>query len=346
MSGLHDLLTEAQDGNAMEMLGSEFGLSPRQTEAAVTALLPAISAGLKQATATPQGLGNLFAVMGYQQDLHAMYDSPEVAFAQEGRTAGNDVLSAIFGSPEVSRAVVDQAQRFSGVGSSILKKMLPVIAGMLISGLMGARSGRAAAPQGPSPSSGAGGDLGDILGQIFGRAMPEPSGESPNPRQAPAPSREPMPIPTDPGAEPVPGGDVLGQILLELQKGIRDGRIKPVIIGGRPIQIPMPGGQGGSAQIPTPGGQAGPQTPGGDVLGEILRDILGGGAAGSGRGPQQPGQSPQMKDLSDLSRQLGVMGGAGEAVFGDRLEVGRDVEQDHLDSIQSVLDRFFGTQRR
>ena len=346
MSGLHDLLTEAQDGNAMAMLGSEFGLSPRQTEAAVTALLPAISAGLKQATATPEGLSNLFAVMGYQQDLHAMYDNPRVAFAQEGRTAGNDVLSAIFGSPEVSRAVVDQAQRFSGVGSSILKKMLPVIAGMLISGLMGAKSGKAAAPQGPSPSSGAGGELGEILGQIFGRAMREPSGESPSPRQVPAPGREPLPTPTNPGVEPVPGGDLLGQILQELQKGIQEGRIKPVIIGGGPIQIPMPGGQGGPVQIPAPGGQAGPQAPGGDVLGEILRDILGGGATGSGRVPQQPGQSPSTKDLSDLSRQLGVMGGAGEAVFGDRLEVGRDVEQDHLDSILSVLDRFFGAQRR
>ena len=58
-----------------------------------------------------------------------------------------------------------------------------------------------------------------------------------------------------------------------------------------------------------------------------------------------PGQSPQMKDLSDLSKQLGVMGGVGAAVFGDRFEVGRDVEQDHLDKIQSVFDRFFGTQR-
>src|SRR5262245_59236615 len=146
MSGLHDLLTEAQDGNAMVMLGREFGLSPRQTEAAVTALLPAISAGLKQATATPEGLGNLFAMMGYQRDLHGMYDNRGVAFASEGRVAGNDVLSAILGSPDVSRAVVDQAQHFSGVGSSILKKMLPVIAGILISGLM-RKSGKAAAPQ-------------------------------------------------------------------------------------------------------------------------------------------------------------------------------------------------------
>jgi hypothetical protein len=52
-----------------------------------------------------------------------------------------------------------------------------------------------------------------------------------------------------------------------------------------------------------------------------------------------------MKDLSDLSKQLGAMG-AGEAVFGDRFEVGRDVEQRHVENIQSVFDQFFGAPRR
>jgi hypothetical protein len=100
----------------------------------------------------------------------------------------------------------------------------------------------------------------------------------------------------------------------------------------------MPGGQGGS-------GPSGPQAPGGDILGQILRDLLG-GAGGPARAPQRPGQSTDLKDLSDRSRQLGIMGGAGAAVFGDRLEVGRDVEQKHLDNIQGLFDRFYGQQQR
>lgn len=348
MSGLHDLLADAHDGDAIGMLSDEFGLTKRQTEAAVTALLPAISTGLKQATATPEGLGNLFAMMGYQPDLPAMYDDPKVAFADNGRVAGNDVLSLIFGSPDVSRAVVDQAQRFSGVGSNVLKQMLPVIAGLVISGLMRGKPA-SAAPQQPAPAPQTGGGLGDILGQIFGRGMSGSSGAPPSPQPIPTPRGQAAPVPADPGAQPGPGGDVLGQILQELQKGIQEGRIKPVIIGGGPIPMPSPGGPGGSVQIPAPGGQAGPipsspQMPGGDVLGQILRDMLG-GAAGGARVPQQPAQSPQTKDLSDLSRQLGVMGGAGQAVFGDRFDIGRDVEQAHLDKIQNVFERFFGAQR-
>ena len=70
--------------------------------------------GLKRTTATPEGLGNLLAVMGAQPDLHAMYDDPQVAFSREGRAAGNAALSRMFGSPEASRAIADQAQQLSG----------------------------------------------------------------------------------------------------------------------------------------------------------------------------------------------------------------------------------------
>jgi hypothetical protein len=44
-----------------------------------------------------------------------MYDDPEMAFGPDGVAAGNDALSVILGSPDVSRAVIDQAQNFSGV---------------------------------------------------------------------------------------------------------------------------------------------------------------------------------------------------------------------------------------
>jgi hypothetical protein len=363
MPNLNEILADAQGGDAVNAIGREFGLTPRQTEAAVAALLPAISMGLKQSTATPEGLGNLFSVMGRQPELQAMYDDPVTALSGQGRAAGNEVLSTMFGSPDASRAIVDQAQRFSGVSSGILKKLLPVLAGILISGLMKGGSGQAA-PSAPSPSSGQGGGLGDILGQIFGRGAPGSPGSAPTPApSSPAPPTSPgqdgglgdilgqifgREAPGSAGSPPssgqaapaptgAPGGDLLGQILREFEKGIREGRIKPVIIGGGPVQIPMPGQPG-----PTPGGQAQPQFPGGDIFGQILRDLLGGAAGG------QPRQGPpvDMKDLSDKSKGLGLMDGVGAAVFGDRLDAGQDVAQNQLDSFQQVLDRFLGTQRR
>jgi hypothetical protein len=44
---------------------------------------------------------------------------------------------------------------------------------------------------------------------------------------------------TGSGHEAAPGGDLLGQILRELEEGIREARVKPVIVG--PFEIDIPG---------------------------------------------------------------------------------------------------------
>ena len=113
---------------------------------------------------------------------------------------------------------------------------------------------------------------------------------------------------------------MFGQILTELGKAIQDGRLKPVVVG--PIEIGIPG-QAGPA---TPGQPQ--QVPGGDILGQILRDIL----SGAGGQVQVPRQA--------------LMNGAGAAVFGNRLEAGRDVEPSQLDRFQQVFNRFLGAQVR
>jgi hypothetical protein len=138
-----------------------------------------------------------------------------------------------------------------------------VLAGMLISGLMrSGSSAKAGAPGLPPPT---GGNLGDILGQIFGRGMPGSATAPAGPdQQVPAPGRQPTPIPTGAGEQPSSDGDLLGPILRELEKGIREGRIKPVVIGGGPVQIPIPGGQQGQG----PSGPDAPQVPSGDIFGQ------------------------------------------------------------------------------
>jgi hypothetical protein len=104
-----------------------------------------------------------------------------------------------------------------------------------------------------------------------------------------------------------------------LAKAIEEGRLKPIVVG--PVEIGIPGQ--GQAKPSSPGQ---PQTPGGDTLGQILRDLLSGKS-----GQAQP---------------AGLKNGVGAAVFGDRLESGQDIEQDQLDSLQEVFDRFIGAPRR
>ena len=45
MANLYETLADAQQGEAIAELGREFGLTTQQTQAAVAALLPAISDG-------------------------------------------------------------------------------------------------------------------------------------------------------------------------------------------------------------------------------------------------------------------------------------------------------------
>ena len=339
MANLYDVLADAQNGEAMTELGREFGLSPQQTQAAVASLLPAISMGLKRTTATPEGLGGLLALMGSRPELYAMYDNSQLAFSREGRAAGNAALSRMFVSPDASRAIADQAQQLSGISSMILKKLLPVLAGIIISSLMKSGSGKAApAPSAPQTSPELGGGLGDILRQIFRQGSPEPSGPAASPAPS-APQTAPnqdgslrdklgpgpgyqiptggqqSPVPTDTGSQAAPGGDILAQIMRELAKAIEEGRLKPVVVG--PIEIGIPGQAGPS------GGQT--QTPMGDIFGQILRDLLG-------------GKGGQLKPAS-------LANGVGSAVFGDLLEPGHDVEQAQLKSLQEVFDRFGAFQR-
>src|SRR5262245_22793128 len=85
--------------------------SQRSRPKLVAALLPAMSMGLKRATSTPEGFGDLLALMGSYPGLDAMYDNPRIALSRDGRAAGNAALSRMFGSPEASRAIADQAQQ-------------------------------------------------------------------------------------------------------------------------------------------------------------------------------------------------------------------------------------------
>jgi hypothetical protein len=210
MAGLYDVFANAQNGEAIDRLARQFNLTPQQTEEAVAALLPAISRGLKQSTETPEGFAGLLGMMAQENALPGMYDDDREAFGEQGRRTGNDALGMIFGSKDVSRAVADQAQRASGIGSSILKQMLPVVIGMILSGLLkGLGGGGAQGRQMPAPQPGpGGGGLGDILGEILGGGRGAPGGGSPFP----------FPIPDGRGGQ-APSGGGLGDILKDILGG-------------------------------------------------------------------------------------------------------------------------------
>jgi hypothetical protein len=77
-----------------------------------------------------------------------------------GGGVGNQILGHIFGSKNASRDVATQASQQSGVDPSVLKKLLPIVAGAVAMHYMTHRRQGGAA----SGGSGGGGILGSILG--------------------------------------------------------------------------------------------------------------------------------------------------------------------------------------
>jgi hypothetical protein len=155
MMNLFEMMQAAQGGNAMNNLASQFNLTPGQTQNAVEALLPALSMGLQRQTQSPDMFSSLAGMMMNGQHA-AAFDADGDGIPDNVQQGGNDVLGQLFGSKQVTHAVAAQAAATSGVGASILKQMLPVIASMVMGGLF-----KSASNQG----------LGGILGQLAGGMM-------------------------------------------------------------------------------------------------------------------------------------------------------------------------------
>lgn len=128
-----DMIMQSAGGNAVQTAGSQYGLSPKQSQDAVSALLPAISSAMKRNTGSPQGLAGLLGAL--QSGQHDRYlDDPNL-LPQNAQTDGNAILGHLFGSKEVSRTVAGRASQQTGISSDILKKMLPMVAMMVMGGL-------------------------------------------------------------------------------------------------------------------------------------------------------------------------------------------------------------------
>lgn len=156
---LLDMITGAQGGGAVRQLGQNFGLDERQTQSAISALLPALSTGLKCNLAAPEGAQNLISAL--TRGNHQRYlEDPSVLGQEDTIREGNGILSHVLGSKDVSRQVASRASQSTGIGEGVLKKMLPVVAAMA----MGSLSKQTASSRMGAVSGG--GQVGGLLGLL------------------------------------------------------------------------------------------------------------------------------------------------------------------------------------
>lgn len=281
---INDILAQAQGGNGLQSIGAQFGLSPAQTQAAIQALLPAFNRGLQQTASSPQGLGALLTMLAGGQNL-------------KGTDAGNGILGQLFGSKDLSRAVAAQASLATGIGTDILKKMLPVLATTLLGGMA-----KQTNQQLQAGTFGASNPLGEIIEQMMRQG------------QGGAQQRVPQPAPQSNN----PLGDILGQIL---KGGQQQTRQQAPSGSGNPLEDIL-------GQILRGGGQQQQQAPqgGNNPLGDILDQIMKGGRQSQSQPDYEQEQEPpvQRRTRQPQQRQQAPSGSGNplEDIFGKMFNPG------------------------
>lgn len=306
MMNLFEMMQQAQNGQAMQNLSRQYGLSQQQTQAAIEALLPAFSMGLQRQTQDPYAFGSL-AQMMTAQPFGRIFDANGDGIPDNARSAGTDVLSQLFGSKEVSNAVAAQAAATSGVGQAVLKQMLPVIASMVMGGLFKSMNSQG---------------MGGILGQ-FSEMM---RGQMPGMQPTPAPQQAP---PTNPLEA------ILGGMFGNAQAPAR-GQTQ----GGGPFGGgQMPGGQMGMDQM---GGMLGQILTGMLGGGQQPQAEPQPRAEPSPRRAPEPEPEPEEAPASE---QTGP-GSIGLDALNQMFETGRKVQDSHQDALKSIFDTMFGGPKR
>lgn len=321
MLPLMEMLKQGGQGDAVNRLARQFQLSNEQAELAMESLLPAFSEGLKRNASDPVGF------MQFMQALSAgrhaeFFDRPDEALSPQGTDEGNAILGHLFGSKEVSRAVAEQAARYSGLSQDMLKQMLPALAPMILGGLFKQMAG---APMqfdkaSGTPASASDNPLGWILEQMTGGTSR--GSRSANPwddmieqmtRGEPAAGRGQRPSGGRPGDNP------FGRIFEEM----------------------MGGGQAGRAQLPT-----GADNP----LGRIFEEMMKGGRQAepgdrraendrySGRNREQFPDESKRGGNSDQGRER--QGGGLEDLFGEMFDTGRTIQKDYQNRMESIFEEF------
>lgn len=126
-----DMLAQAQNGQVIDNLAQQFGLSGEQAEDAVRTMLPVLTRSINANIQSRDGLADLLRALG--SGRHEKYfDDASAAMDPATEEDGRAILGHILGSDRQSRALATQASYATGIGGSLLEQFLPVLAKILM----------------------------------------------------------------------------------------------------------------------------------------------------------------------------------------------------------------------
>lgn len=166
---LMNLLKQAQGGEGLSQLASQFGIDPRQADQLTNMLAPTIGQAAKQ-KAQAGGLEGLLGAL-HGEGQGELFEDATAAAAPEGQAQGMAFLEQLMGGQEAPQELAAEAANQTGIDMSTVMQFLPALAGMLqggmqkqvpddsISGMLGQLTGG---------SEGGGGGLMGMVGSMLG----------------------------------------------------------------------------------------------------------------------------------------------------------------------------------
>lgn len=160
-------------GSPVSSMAKQFGLDEGQVTQVIQKMIPALTNGVKKNVQQQSGLEGLLQALNKGSHDRYLDNSDALLNATDD---GNGILKHILGSKDMSRALADRTAKTTGVSSGILKKMLPLIAALVMgslkkqgssSGMLDQLLGGVLGGGGAAKPAG-GGLLGSILGGLFG----------------------------------------------------------------------------------------------------------------------------------------------------------------------------------
>lgn len=247
MFSLNEIIQAAQGGQGVNNLAQHFGISPEQAQAAINAVIPALSGGLQAQAQNPNGMGAIISALT-QGAHHETFQNPTATAS--GAAVGGDVLGQVFGSPQVTTQIAQQAAAQAGLHPDLIAQMMPVIASMVMGGMFKSMQNQGMGgllTQLTQAAAGQGG-LGAVLGQVMAGAGQPAAG-------APA------------------GGGMLGGLLSSVLGGLMGGgKGGPALPGGL-SQAAVQAGMDALSKMMQPGVQVAPghQSALQDILAQAMK---------------------------------------------------------------------------
>jgi Bacterial protein of unknown function (DUF937) len=127
-------IKKAGDSGAFENLARSFGLEPATATPAIDSMFEALALRVERATLSRSGVADVVTLLGNRESGRALSDSNNLAGAAVA-DAGNGVLDVLIGNKHISRGIAASAASAAGISDDVAKKMLPVVASMMMGAL-------------------------------------------------------------------------------------------------------------------------------------------------------------------------------------------------------------------